>query len=191
MGNLNKFNLKKIREDFNINTLVETGTYKGYSVNLALKYGFKKILSVDIFEDYYNLAKETFKEYNVKLFFGKSVDKLPEMLQELYKDENVLFWLDAHLPSVHGCGEYSLEVEFPLEDELKVILKNRDTRGDYFLIDDLRMYEDGEFTNGNWELRDKFNLGGIEFIYDMFSKTHKIKKDYYKEGSIILIPKKW
>ena len=56
------------------------------------------------------------------------------------------------------------------------------------MIDDLRIYEDGPFESGNWDERSKYGGDGIEFIENIFDKTHYIVRSYNAQGSIILFP---
>jgi hypothetical protein len=62
---------------------------------------------------------------------------------------------------------------------------------DYFIMDDLRIYEDGNFESGSWSDRQRIGGDGINFIYDLLSKTHFIERDYRNEGYIICKPLKF
>jgi hypothetical protein len=76
----------------------------------------------------------------------------------------------------------------PLESEIELLSQMRQGCKDLIFIDDLRIYEDGPFTNGNW---DRKTLGGdgIDFIFNNFSNTHDIARSYQDEGYIVLTPK--
>ncbi len=82
-----------------------------------------------------------------------------------------------------------MSLRLPLERELVIIKEGRDTSRDCFLIDDLRIYEDGPFTSGNWKDRKTMGGDGIDFIYRLFQETHTIVRDYAHEGYIVVRPK--
>ena len=50
MGTLRHFNLQQLIQDFNCKFLVETGTYKGDSVDYAMQFGFDKIYSIELYD---------------------------------------------------------------------------------------------------------------------------------------------
>jgi len=190
MGFISVFDIDKIKEKYDLNIFLETGTYMGGSLTHIKKFGFLKILSVELIKEIYDKCKIKFiNDENIFLYNGNSFDKIKEMLDQVKTTDNILFWLDAHLPSHYSVDEYDIDLEIPLEKELKNIISNRDISKDYFIIDDLRIYEDGSYAAGNWLDRKLYNTDGIQFIYDLFSKTHNIKKDYRNEGYIICEPK--
>ena len=121
---------------------------------------------------------------------GPSSSVLPKILHR--HDQPIVFWLDAHFPGeMHGLpydSEKDMDLRLPLERELRIIKDIRDTSNDYFIIDDLRIYEDGPFSGGVWQDRLKMGGNGIDFIYQLFESTHTISRDYRNEGYIILEP---
>ena len=128
----------------------ETGTNMGFGVKEAIKSGFKKIISIDIEERYYNLAKENFteKKYpNTEFTFacGNSAEMTESLISSV--NERILFWLDGH-----GCGRN------PLHGELEAI-KNHKIKNHTILIDDVRMMgnrqKEWEFAWGPETRRDK------------------------------------
>jgi len=191
MGALRFFNIKNIKNKFKLNILVETGTYRGDSIKFAKQFKFDKIISVEYFDSYFKTTKKIFKnDNNILLYNGTSLDMLPNMLSNINSEDRILFWLDAHLPSNYSHKLESESIEFPLENELNKIKEIRNISNDYFLIDDLRIYEDGPFAHGNWIDRKKFKANnGIEFIYKLFKNTHNINKDYRNEGYIVMEPR--
>lgn len=193
MGNLIAFNIKDIKKKFDLNIFIETGTYEGDTLYYLKDMGFDKMLSVEYLKEYYDNALQRFSNINkgspTYLFHGLSTDKLPEMIKETVESDRILFWLDAHLPSNYTEEKYDNEIEIPLEQELKTIIKHRNICNDYFIIDDLRIYEDGKFTHGNWKKRKEYKTDGIQFIFDLVGDTHEIIRNYTGEGYIILIPK--
>lgn len=188
MGKIEKFDLQKLKAENSLKIAVETGTFKGdgakYLANL-----FETVYTIELVESCFNSADFS-KFINIKPYLGKSVDILPIVLK---KEVNTpcLFWLDAHLPSFHHSQKNTLDVELPLESELELIRKIKNIKNDVFIIDDLRIYEDGPFSNGVWSERKRYtNMNGIQFIEKSFQDTHDIEKLYSDEGYVILTPKK-
>jgi len=117
-----------------------------------------------------------------------------------------LFFLDAHFPGAdfHKCTyeesiRFYKQDAFPLENEVKLILANRDVSRDVFIIDDYILY-DGE---GNYEtikqgvvwkygwLQEELNLKtNSQFLYNSFKDTHELQKDLRSQGYLIATPKK-
>jgi len=58
-----------------------------------------------------------------------------------------------------------------------------------FILDDLRIYEDGPYEYGNWDLRKFIPNLNLDFLNDIVSKTHTISKDMRHQGFLILTPK--
>ncbi len=101
--------------------------------------------------------------------------------------------MDAHFPGADfGLASYGdekdLKKRLPLQSELEIIVNSKEVSNDVFVIDDLRIYEDGPFEEGNWSDRKKYGGDGIEFIEEMFDDTHYVVKSYNKQGFVILLP---
>lgn len=87
-----------LRDEKNITTVIETGTYKGTTTKW-LAENFRNVLTVEynktLFEEY------DFDEYpNITSWLGSSADLLPLMIKvaefKIRDDENYLVFLDAH-----------------------------------------------------------------------------------------------
>jgi len=182
-------------ENYNISSFVETGTGLGDTVAYVLSNSKNLIdvLSVEIYKDIANKASERFQNYtNCKIINNNSYDGLLEILPSL--KERVLFFLDAHFPGADfGYTSYGDDIEInlklPLQRELELICSNRDTSRDVFLIDDLRIYEEGNYELGNWPKENGAVHTGIDFIYDYLAKTHNIQKHSFCSGFITILPK--
>ena len=195
MGSVNRFNLGKIRKDYKATCFFETGTWKGDAVQHALDAGFEKIISSEIIPQ---LAEEAAMRFStvpgVKIIEGDSVSVMKKELPGMKC--NCVFWLDAHFPGADaGIYKYDQEINedlrLPLESEIKTISELRKGYRDIIIVDDLRIYEDGPFPNGNAPedvvpLRNR----NIDFIYSYCSSTHSIHRIYSDEGYILLLPKK-
>lgn len=192
MGTLRKFNLNYFIDNYKLSTFVETGTFKGDAIDYALNFNFSKIFSIEINEKFYNEAKERYlNETKVSLFLGDTSKDFPILLSNINENENCLFWLDAHLPSHYGINTEELETVIPLEKELNYIKNHPSFSNNVYLIDDLRIYENGQFSSGNWDyIRKNYILNGIDFIEKLFKDTHIINKTYDDEGYLIIVPKK-
>lgn len=195
MGNLKHFNLEPYIKEYNILYMVETGTYYGDAVAYGLQFDFKKIFSVELLEEFYNHCEKRFEnEKRVRLFNGTSQDGLFEILYGK-NIGNTLFWLDAHLPDFYRKDKYDNDyggnksLLIPLEEEIEIIVNNKDVSNDVFIIDDLRIYEKGGFKKGNWNGVIAAGVGGIDFIYKLLGETHDIQKLYDDEGYILCTPK--
>lgn len=177
--------------------LIETGTGLGESIKFA-KDCFRMNYTIEVMPEIYEKAKiELGSETNVMLICNDSKRGLKQILEsdKVLHTEPILFFLDAHFPGADfGLADYDAgyddDLRIPLKQELETISR---LRGDYlkndvFIIDDLRIYEEGPFEAGNWEHRDKLGGKGIDFVYDLFAETHYIEKDYRYQGFIILKP---
>jgi len=182
-------------ENYNISSFVETGTGLGDTVAYVLSNSKNPIdvLSIEIYKDIANKASDRFQNYtNCKIINNNSYDGLLEILPSL--KERVLFFLDAHFPGADfGYTSYGDDIEInlklPLQRELELICSNRDTSRDVFLIDDLRIYEEGNYELGNWPKENGAVHTGIDFIYDCLAKTHNIQKHSFCSGFITILPK--
>jgi hypothetical protein len=194
MGVINQFNLERIIRDYNIQYFFETGTWKGDAVAYALQFPFKKIISAEIIPVIADEAILKFQwEPRVTIVKSKSSEALSAELPAL--GGNCLFWLDAHFPGADaGLERYDAvedeDIRLPLEKELTIIHKLRKNFQDVFIIDDLRVYEEGPYENGN-SPADSLprNERNLDFIYQLFDRTHITMKTYRNEGYILLFPK--
>lgn len=112
---------------------VETGTFKGEGIDIALMSGFANIRSVEIDKDRYDQCSEKFKNNtNVKLYFGSTENNLWDMIKDINKP--ITFWLDAHWS---GPGEPMSDQKCPLETELSIIAQHP-IKTHTIMIDDMR-----------------------------------------------------
>lgn len=116
---------------------VETGSYQGNTIQLALDCGFEEVRSVELNESNYNRCVERFKNYtNVKLYFGESEVLFSEMIKDI--TEPITFWLDSHYS---GCGDTYVTSKgrsfSSIVSELQTI-KNHPIKNHTILIDDIR-----------------------------------------------------
>jgi len=194
MGQLNEaIQIKNVLDFYDIKNFVETGTGQAEVVQTVVEADENlNIHTIEVIPEIYDKNKINFSYLkDVNWHLGTSFDILPEILPDL--KGTTLFWMDAHFPGADfGLSSYGDEKDddkrLPLKKELETIVENRDVTNDVFVIDDLRIYEDGPFGDGNWEDREKYGGDGIEFIEELFDETHYVVKSYNAQGSILLFP---
>ena len=194
MGQLNQaIQIKNVLDFYDIKNFVETGTGQAEVVQTVVEADDTlNVHTIEVIPEIYDKNKINFSYLkDVNWHLGTSFDILPEILPDL--KGTTLFWMDAHFPGADfGLSSYGDEKDddkrLPLKKELETIVANRDVTNDVFVIDDLRIYEDGPFGDGNWEDREKYGGDGIEFIEELFDETHYVVKSYNAQGSILLFP---
>lgn len=194
MGQLNEaIQIKNVLDFYDIKNFVETGTGQAEVVQTVVEADENlNIHTIEVIPEIYDKNKINFSYLkDVNWHLGTSFDILPEILPDL--KGTTLFWMDAHFPGADfGLSSYGDEKDddkrLPLKKELETIVENRDVTNDVFVIDDLRIYEDGPFGDGNWEDREKYGGDGIEFIEELFDETHYVVKSYNAQGSVLLFP---
>ena len=194
MGQLNQaIQIKNVLDFYDIKNFVETGTGQAEVVQTVVEADDTlNIHTIEVIPEIYDKNKINFSYLkDVNWHLGTSFDILPEILPDL--KGTTLFWMDAHFPGADfGLSSYGDEKDddkrLPLKKELETIVANRDVTNDVFVIDDLRIYEDGPFGDGNWEDREKYGGDGIEFIEKLFEDTHYVGRSYNKQGFVILFP---
>lgn len=187
-------NTSKTVDDFNIKNFVETGT--GFCDTVYHMFSLGKDLNIQSVEAYKQVYDDAVKKVgnitSIKIHHGYSHQVLPDLVKEL-DDNPTMFFHDAHFPGADFKYEsYDSEKDdikrIPLEEELRIVVKNRDVSKDIFVIDDLRVYEKGDFSGGNWEYKDIAGGNGIDFVYELFDETHVIIKSYLHQGFVIMFP---
>lgn len=121
-------------ERFGLKIFVETGTFKGDTVE-AMRPHFDRIYSIELSDKFYQAAVKRFKGVSkVKLLEGDSGKRMPEVVAEL--DAPTLFWLDGH----YSGGETAMgELAAPVWAELKAIFAGM-KEPFVILIDDARCF---------------------------------------------------
>ncbi len=155
----------------NHNIFIETGTYKGGSVELAIQCNFKKIYTIDISTQHKTLCESKFQSEiqskQIELLFGDTIDVLPNIVNNL--NDSSLFWLDSHF-DIHADirGKY----DCPILHELDIIQSSK-IKSHTIMIDDLRIFK----RQTEWGV-------GI-YIEQIESKLRNINssyKFYYENG---------
>lgn len=139
---------------------LETGSYLGSGIQQALDAGFKKIISIELSDKYFQICTNRFiNNPDVKIIQGDSFKVLSEIIKDI--NEPITFWLDGH----HSCGDTALgEYWAPLMQELDVI-KEHPIKTHTILIDDMRCWESPNPVHGFYK-------------EDIFNKLKEINPDY-------------
>jgi hypothetical protein len=122
---------------------VETGTFKGDGIDVALYCDFKHMSSIEIHHPYVVECRRKF-EYNHNVFIheGDSANLLYKVVKKLNPKKQITFWLDSHIHRADTIGE----TKTPLILELKQIalLERKDHT---ILIDDVRLMGTEEWSD--------------------------------------------
>ena len=148
--------------EFNYNRVfVETGTYGGSGLKIALEAGFSQLYSIDVEPNSYRDAKRMFRgNPRVHLFLGDSSRMLWKMISRIR--EPITFWLDAHAGTVVE-GQHS---HTAIVGELQQI--GRHPRKDHtILIDDMH-------TTGG-PLMDYLTRADLERLVLQINPNYKIR----------------
>jgi hypothetical protein len=115
-------------------TLIETGTYLGETIN-ACKHLFKKLISIELDDKLYENAVNLFAhEPHIALYKGDSGEVLEKVLANITGP--CLFWLDGHYSEgITAKGKLNT----PIISELGHIF-NRHIKDQVILIDDARCF---------------------------------------------------
>ena len=111
-------------KDIDLDIIIETGTKLGKST-IKLKKYCKFIHTIELNPQQSRKAQENFNDAlptdkkSVRFWIGDTRDKLKEVLKTITKNQNVLFFLDAHR-HVNGHPEVDNN---PLLEELSTIMK--------------------------------------------------------------------
>lgn len=101
--------IKTLIEKYNIETIIETGTYFGWSSKKLSEFRLP-VYTIEVNPDFLKKAKQhTNGTKNIFHYFGSSPQVLNEILEER-KLGKILFFLDAH------WGDY-----WPIHDEISVM----------------------------------------------------------------------
>lgn len=113
---------------------IETGTFEGGGVMVALASEYRNVSSIELDTKYYDICKTKFtNDGRVSLHLGDTAKVLSEVI-DIWKTRRPLtFWLDAHY-------QYTVvgEEQVPLISELKAI-KNSGLDDSLIFIDDRRL----------------------------------------------------
>ncbi len=198
MGVLSDFDLDRLIREYGCRYLIETGTGLGKSLEYAAASDFDQVFSIEIMHKLALEAALRFaKNHKVTVIHGKSERGLKEALEEIPPEAPVIYWLDAHFPGADfRLASYKDEkneaVRLPLERELRLLAGLRDISRDVFLIDDLRIYEDGTYDEGPCpaDHRPAEEFRHTRFVDEVLGATHGIERLFRRTGYLCAYPKR-
>ncbi|MBS0620566.1 MAG: hypothetical protein JSS61_03800 [Verrucomicrobia bacterium] len=119
---------------------IESGSYLGDGIQMALNAGFPSIYSIEISDELYARCVERFERIpNVHAICGDSSEVMKSVLENIH--EPATFWLDGHYSS--GNTEMG-DLHCPLLRELDAIASHP-IKTHTILIDDIRYFGEVEF----------------------------------------------
>lgn len=157
--------IKSLIEKFEIERIIETGSYFGWSAKIFSTF-VNKVDSIELNRDYFSRAKRNLEGFgNVNLHLGDSVKVMRKIIDE--DEKKLLIFLDAHWQN-----------HWPILDELNVIKEKK--------LKPVICIHDFFVPNGN-----KLRIGdnfvtvmegkGSKFGYDQYKST-VLNFDYIKES---------
>lgn len=191
MGHISSQPIRTWTKVHDLQAFVETGSYLGAGLAYARQCPhFNEFHSIEINEEFYDECSHMFsRDDRVTVWHGASDERLSDILSlPSLKDKNILFWLDAHLPSGYKSWENDTETQeqvAPLEQELKIIRKMRPNNNDFIIVDDLRLYAEDNYGYGNTDKRCTENT---DWVVDLMSDKFALLKDLKDQGYLIMPP---
>jgi len=126
--------IRAYAKEFGLRVFVETGTYRGETVE-AMKDLFDRIISIEIGRELFEKAKERFSfAKHIEIIHGDSGEELGNVMMKL--GQPALFYLDGHYS---GGDTARGRKDTPIYEELDHILKSSETRH-VIIIDDARCF---------------------------------------------------
>ena len=195
MGDLRRFRLDEFLSTYHLQTFVETGTARGDSLAYAAeRQEFSQLLSCEIEPLLAAGACCRFNEDQRVQIMRMESGLFMQMVARADLAP-CFFWLDAHYPGA-GFGLKGYEdampetIRLPLGRELEQIRKHRAGR-DVILIDDLRIYELGDYEAGPLpdDTPGEPTANGADWIRTMFAETHEARTIMRDQGYLLLLPK--
>ncbi len=122
-----------LKNEYNLPTFVETGTWKGDTSVWASQH-FQNVFTVEFAKHIYESTSGIYSHVkNIEFLWGHTKEQLKLVVPQL--KEPALFWLDAHWMGGGTAGEND---ECPLLEELEII--NNSECEHFILIDDARLF---------------------------------------------------
>jgi hypothetical protein len=195
MGTLTRFDISGSR----CPVFIETGTGNGTSLcHVVDSADFSRAFSIEVHELTAMRAKARFEgDRKVEVIHARSTDGLREVFSRIPAGQDALIFLDAHFPGEVDPDFAGYEnmtpgsESLPLAEELKLIAELRPDTKDIIVVDDLNLFEQGDYENGNIESgyanisTDDRNL---DFVAGLFP-GHIIERDRRDEGYLIIRPR--
>lgn len=162
--------LRLLKDNFNADTFIETGTHLGLTAKNAAQV-FDLVKTIELSEELYQKAKADLSVYkNAKVYNGDSAILLKELLKST--TGKAIIWLDGHYSGFFNGNNTALgNTNTPIIAELKCI-KEAGISNSVILIDDIRLFD--KFISKLPQL----DIGGYPDISEMCSLLLDINPDY-------------
>jgi hypothetical protein len=147
---------------------IETGSYCGDGIQMALSTGFQEIYSIELSPEYHERCNKRFAGIpQIHLILGDSASMLPRLLQQI--DAPATFWLDGHYS---GGDTAKGNSNSPILQELDAIAQHP-IKNHTILIDDIRQAGTTDF--------DLVTLGQIAKKIQSINPKYRI---FFEDGYI-------
>lgn len=170
-----------LKRNYQINTLVETGTYHG-GTTILFSYLFDDVHTIEIQDETYQAALVNFANNpNVTCHLGSSEAVLASLLPSL-QNKRVIFYLDAHWQS-----------HWPLLEEIEEIRKTHKDNC-IIVIDDFKVpkRKDIPFDRyGQNECSYEYVRDSLAKVYTDYTFHYLIPKSINSRAKFVAIPKQW
>lgn len=197
MGTLSRIGLAELVRAHRLDTLVETGTGHGHSLLAALQVpALVDLRSIEVdFETWHRHRVGFATEPRVRLYHGDSVTVLPAIVAELaHLDRRVLWFLDAHFPGSGRLDPLPMAVlagedPVPIMREFSALTDRRDLSRDVVVVDDLCLFEPGDYEADAPDLRAALGVRRLDWIDEALADTHEITRSTRDGGYLIARPR--
>lgn len=197
MGTLARVGLSELARRHRLDTLVETGTGHGHSLLAALQVpALIDIRSIEVDYETWHRARVVFAtEPRVRVYLGDSPEVLDRICAELEPLRRTVLWfLDAHYPGSGRLDPLPMiaadpSAAVPLLAEFRAIFKGRDIERDVFVVDDLCLFEPGNYESDAPELRAALGFDSLGWLEDGLAATHNVARVLRDGGYLIAEPK--
>lgn len=146
---------------------IETGTYLGDGVKAALDAGFKRVVSIELSDKFYEHSANRFRnDSRVQIVQGDSADILFDVIKDI--DTQMTFWLDGHWSgSDTAYGKFNSPVLLEIDQIGQHKIKNH-----IIMVDDMRCWITGnpetpDINFGETDIKTKIlSINNYEFLYE-------------------------
>ena len=150
---------------------VETGTYRGNTVQVAKFVGFSQIISIEASKVLFDKVKAKFcLDSSIRLVYGDSSEVLWSVIKAI--QDCITFFLDGHnleFGSDTRVDKKGMK-DWPLVDELKIIAKHS-IKSHTILIDNVELF--GQFGTSVGEVEKLLFQINSSYIISFISYPHR------------------
>jgi hypothetical protein len=158
---------------------IETGTHKGDTI-LSVEPYFNTLYTIELAQNYYELAKSKYNGAKIKFILGDSSIKLKEIFENL--DQNIILFLDGHWS---GGNTARGNKDCPLVEEIRLIGKYCKNSA-IIIIDDYRLFSKGpkDGYNEDWSEINKDIL--LNILGTRVDKVYHLDSECAKDDRLII-----